>query len=92
MMQFGKFIQFLNNPIQFLNNNGVPIGQNVGNNPQQIIQYLMNTGKVSQEQYNEAVKRAQAIQKNPEFTNFVNSMNQNPQQNVQQFPGNNTRQ
>lgn len=32
-------------------------------NPQQMIQQLLNSGKVTQQQYNEAVKTAQQFQK-----------------------------
>ena len=44
------------NPSAILGQFGVPI--NMMNNPQQIIQYLMNNGKISQDQYNNAVNQA----------------------------------
>lgn len=37
--------------------------QNFSGNPQQQIQQMLNSGKISQEQYNQAVQRAQAIMK-----------------------------
>lgn len=36
--------------------------QNFQGNPQQQVQQLLNSGKVSQEQYNKAVQMAQAFQ------------------------------
>lgn len=47
------------NPMAILSNFGVP--QNLANNPQEIIQHMMNTGKVTQEQYDAAVKQAQRM-------------------------------
>lgn len=37
--------------------------QNFHGNPQQQVQQLLNSGKVSQEQYNQAVKMAQQFQR-----------------------------
>lgn len=45
------------NPMSMLSQYGVP--QNIANDPQAVIQHLMNTGKISQDQYNQAVKMAQ---------------------------------
>ena len=53
---------FRNNPSQLLNNVGIP--QNIMNNPQAILQHLMNSGKVSQEQYNQAVRMANSFRGN----------------------------
>ena len=39
------------------------IPENVGNDPQSIIQHLMNTGQVSQEQFNQAMEMKKMIQK-----------------------------
>lgn len=39
------------------------IPENVGNDPQSIIQHLMNTGQVSQEQFNQAMQMKKMIQK-----------------------------
>lgn len=51
--------QLKSNPMSFLANMGVPNGMT--NDPQKIIQNLMNNGKVTQEQYDKAVKRAQSM-------------------------------
>ena len=47
--------QLQSNPFQILTQRGfkVPNGMN---DPQQIVKHLMNTGQVSQEQYNAAVR------------------------------------
>lgn len=64
MSQFQGFMQ---NPTQFLMQNKLNIPAQYANNPNQAIQYLMNSGKLSQEQYDWALKQAQAIQQNPMF-------------------------
>ena len=55
-------IQMLNqiksNPGSFLKQRGINIPQGM-NNPNDIIDYLMKTGKVTQAQYNAAVNKAQ---------------------------------
>lgn len=50
--------QLQNNPTQFLASMGVDIPKDI-TNPDDIISYLMRTGKVSQAQYDRAVKMAQ---------------------------------
>lgn len=52
------------NPMQFLQRRGFNVPQNVANDPNQIIQYLMNSGQVSQSQYDNARQMAQT------FNNF----------------------
>jgi hypothetical protein len=47
-----------NNPTQFLASRGVDIPKDM-TNPDEIISYLMRTGKISQAQYDRAVKMAQ---------------------------------
>lgn len=51
--------QLKNNPMSILGKLNVP--QNIMNDPNAIIQNLMNSGKITQEQYNNAVKQAQAM-------------------------------
>ena len=48
------------NPSQFLATRGVNIPQGM-NNPNDILNHLMSTGKVSQGQYNKAVSMAQML-------------------------------
>lgn len=47
--QYGQFQQ---NPIQFLAQRGLNIPQQYQNDPNAAIQYLMNSGKLTQQQYN----------------------------------------
>ena len=47
-----------NNPTQFLASRGVNIPKDM-TNPDEIIAYLMKSGKVTQEQYDRAVRMAQ---------------------------------
>ena len=42
------------NPMQFLAQRNLNIPQNIANDPNAIIQHLMNTGQVSQQAYNRA--------------------------------------
>lgn len=63
----GQFRGFMSNPVQFLVQNKLNIPQQYMNDPNQTIQYLMNTGQLSQSQYDWAVKEAQKIQSNPQF-------------------------
>ncbi len=51
--------QLKNNPMSILGQFGIP--QNISNNPQAIIQNLMNSGKITQEQYNKAVEMAKSM-------------------------------
>lgn len=50
--------QMKNNPVQFLMNRGLNIPQGM-NNPQEIVQHLLNTGQVSQQQYENALSKVQ---------------------------------
>ena len=50
--------QLQSNPMQFLASRGVDIPKDM-TNPDEIISYLMRTGKVSQAQYDRVVKMAQ---------------------------------
>lgn len=51
--------QIKSNPMAMLGKYGVP--QDIANNPQATVQFLMNTGKISQEQYNNAVQTAKSM-------------------------------
>jgi hypothetical protein len=48
--------QMKNNPVQFLMNRGLNIPQGM-NNPQEMVQHLLNTGQVSQQQYENALSK-----------------------------------
>lgn len=51
--------QIKSNPTQFLAQRGIQVPPNIANDPNAIIQHLMNTGKIDQQQYNNAVQMAQ---------------------------------
>lgn len=51
--------QIKSNPMSILSQLGVP--QNLFNDPQSIIQHLMNNGNITQDQYNAAIKQAQSM-------------------------------
>ena len=60
MQQFNSFMQ---NPAQMLSQKlGIQ-----GNDPSQMIQQLMNSGKMSQNDYNQLNNIAKQIQQNPSF-------------------------
>ena len=48
-----QFQLFKSNPISFLSQREVNIPQQYMNNPQGAVQYLLNSGIMSQEQYNQ---------------------------------------
>ena len=72
MFPFQEFMQFATNPGQYLINKGINIPQNQAQNPDQIIQYMMNNGLLSQQQYNQAVNQRNQLQKDPSFMQFIN--------------------
>lgn len=67
-----QFAGFRGNPMQMLMQSKLNIPQNIQNNPGAILQYMMDSGQLSQNQYNQASKAAQQIQNNPQFAQFVN--------------------
>lgn len=60
MMQMLQILQ--QNPVQFLRSRGLNVPQDL-NNPNAIIQYLMNTGQVSQQQYQQARMMAEQFKR-----------------------------
>lgn len=67
---FNSFQQFMHNPMQYMIQSKLNIPQQYMNDPNQAIQYLMNTGKLTQDQYNWAVKQSRNLQNNPQFHDF----------------------
>lgn len=51
--------QLKSNPASILSQFGVP--QNMFDDPQNVIQFLMNSGKISQNQYDNAIRQAQMM-------------------------------
>lgn len=61
-----QFRQMATNPAQFvMRHYGIP--QNIANDPDAIIQKMMQEGKITQEQYNRARQLAPQIQNSPLF-------------------------
>ena len=60
----GQFQGFMSNPAAYLIQHRLNIPQEYMSNPQDAIQYLMNTGKINQQMYDDAVKQANQIQHN----------------------------
>lgn len=73
---FNGYKNFMGNPMQMLAKR-MNIPQNIGNDPNAIIQHLMNSGQMNQGQYNQLKQMAGQIQNNPQF-----------KQSMQQFYGN----
>lgn len=53
-----QFNMFMSNPFQFLLQRKINIPQEYANNPQGAIQYLMNTGQMSQQTFENLRSRA----------------------------------
>lgn len=51
----GMLNGLMNNPMQFLSQRGFNLPQNL-NDPQQIVQHLLNSGQITQDQVNQAVQ------------------------------------
>lgn len=64
-----QFMGFSKNPMQAIMQAKLGIPQQYMNNPQQAIQYLMNTGRLSQQDYDRLNGMAQQIIQNPDFKN-----------------------
>ena len=52
---------FRQNPLQFLG--GMNLPQGIINDPNQIIQHMMNNGQTSQQQYNQAMQLARQLRR-----------------------------
>ncbi len=59
--------QLRSNPLQFVIQRGFNVPQNIGNDPNSIIQHLLNSGQVSQERYNQVVQMVQSAQNYGQF-------------------------
>ena len=57
---FLQFKQFMSNPQSMLQKMGMP--QGMQNNPQAMIQYLMDTGKLTQAQYSQLQQQAKQME------------------------------
>ena len=68
---FDAYTQFKQNPNQFLQKMNIPT--EYANDPQGAIQYLMNNGKITQTQYNNASNQLKQMQSNPLFKQLFKS-------------------
>ena len=64
------FQNFMQNPLQFMAQKNIP--QEFANDPNGAIQYLMNSGRISQAQYNQAKQIADQLRNNPMFGKMFN--------------------
>ena len=67
-----QFQGIMQNPTQFLIQRNLGLSEEMLKNPDQAIQYLMNSGRITQEQYNMAVKQANQLKNNPQFQQYFN--------------------
>lgn len=65
---FQAYTQLMQNPSQFLQRLNIPV--EYANDPNAAIQHLMKTGRISQEQYNNANNQFKQMQNNPMFKQF----------------------
>lgn len=57
------FQQFMDNPAQMMQRSGLNIPQNIANDPNAIIQHLLSSGRMSQQQYNQLQQMANNLTK-----------------------------
>lgn len=72
MNPLNEFQSFMSNPIQFMAQRKLNIPQQYMNNPNGAIQYLMNSGRITQDQYDKAVNMSNQLQKDPNFMKMLN--------------------
>lgn len=71
MNPLNEFQSFMSNPIQFMAQRKLNVPQQYINDPNGAIQYLMNSGKITQDQYNKAVNMSNRLQKDPNFMKML---------------------
>lgn len=54
----GEYSRFKQNPMQFLADRQINIPQEYMNNPEQAVQYLLNSGKMSQSTFDQIKQKA----------------------------------
>lgn len=59
------FQNFMQNPVQFMAQRQLNIPQEYMNDPNKAIQYLMDSGRINQAQYNQAKQMAEQMKGNP---------------------------
>jgi hypothetical protein len=71
MNPLNDFQSFMSNPMQFMAQRKLNIPQQYINDPNGAIQYLMNSGRITQDQYNRAVNMSNRLQKDPNFMKML---------------------
>ena len=71
MNPLNDFQSFMSNPTQFMTQRKLNIPQQYLNDPNGAIQYLMNSGRITQDQYNRAVNMSNQLQKDPNFMKML---------------------
>lgn len=66
-----QFRGFMQNPMQFMMQRKLNIPQNMMSNPNAAIQQLMNSGQMTQAQYNQLKQMSKQIMNNPQFAQFM---------------------
>lgn len=56
-----QFNTFMQNPIKFLANKNINIPEQYANDPQAAVQYLLNSGRMTQQQLNLLTQKAQQM-------------------------------
>ena len=81
MMQnfMGQFRGFMNNPMQFMAARKMNLPQNWMQDPNGAIQSLMNSGAMSQSQYNQLNQMARSLMQQPQFQQMTGGQNGNGQ-------------
>lgn len=59
----GMLQQFRQNPMQMLMQRGMNVPQGIANDPQAILNHLLQTGQINQQQVNQAYQMAQGFKK-----------------------------
>lgn len=68
------FIQFVKNPQQFMQRCGFDLTPEDLQNPNTFAQKLMNSGALSQQQYNQVMNTTNQLQHNNSFIQFLNNI------------------
>ena len=72
--QMIQFMQFIQNPGAFFRQRGMQTPpQEALQSPQGLIQYMLNSGGISQQQYNQAATQSKQLQQNPQFMQMMQS-------------------
>ena len=71
MQLLNSFRQFMANPQQFLSQLNIPA--NAVNNPKSAVEYLMNNGQMTQQQFNQLANTVNQMRNNPVFSSMFNT-------------------